>query len=721
VVVCCFRNSKLTYLLQNALGGNARAMMIFTVCPTNMTSDETLFTLQFASRIRNIQLGAAHKNVNMKNLELSLKNMRNELKEMKKKKLHLEELLNESRREQKKTFDKITLPLENKIKTLEEAKKVNESMALTLTKSLTEHQMKIQEDKVLRQQLAHELDYSQQRIKQFTQQFSDFTLEITKLNGVIKKRDEELHRLQQQYTTLSSHNHHTGTIGSTGEVLVSPRTVSPRTGSNNIPEKKVMFAENHHVVSPSSLSTPAKSNNVHHSHTSTVKSTPQSVLKRSVELPIDNHVVTSPTTTTTTTSTASTTPVSSLKSTSKDNVMSTPTPAVTTPSTTKSRTPVMSKVASLFQRSSSQSPGPTKVNHHASSTTPAESKPTPYQRVLRAISPGMSSSGSNNNHHSASKASTATVRNNTPPHPVVAPPVAAPAPAPAPVRATPVVIAPPVVTPAVVAVIAPVVPAVVPSVTAPVAVAAASSTTTTATVATPASTTVVAQITPVPVVQITPSLDPLVTNTTGTAVTTNTPLNTPIIAPIVSSTISPSISPIATAENITTANDTTNMTCASTVTEGMLSNSLEAITITAAISPATITATVSNECMVESELTMTTMITDTNNNTTTMNSNTMTTIDDAITVTGSSADITLEDGNSNNNNNNPMSPTTTLITPSLNASRSLSPPPASVTSGSSSFSRISSVLARSEEALRRHQLRMEKKREAAIADKFKKM
>lgn len=49
-----YRNSKLTYLLQDSLNGTSRSLMIITCCPTEQHAEETLFTLQFASRVRNI-------------------------------------------------------------------------------------------------------------------------------------------------------------------------------------------------------------------------------------------------------------------------------------------------------------------------------------------------------------------------------------------------------------------------------------------------------------------------------------------------------------------------------------------------------------------------------------------------------------------------------------------------------------------------------------------
>lgn len=50
-----YRNSKLTRLLQESLGGNARTVMIANVSPAEYNAEETLGTLRYASRAKKIQ------------------------------------------------------------------------------------------------------------------------------------------------------------------------------------------------------------------------------------------------------------------------------------------------------------------------------------------------------------------------------------------------------------------------------------------------------------------------------------------------------------------------------------------------------------------------------------------------------------------------------------------------------------------------------------------
>ena len=58
-----FRNSTLTYLLQDSLSGDAKVLMLVCVSPTLANAEESGATLQFAARVRKVELGRAAKQV----------------------------------------------------------------------------------------------------------------------------------------------------------------------------------------------------------------------------------------------------------------------------------------------------------------------------------------------------------------------------------------------------------------------------------------------------------------------------------------------------------------------------------------------------------------------------------------------------------------------------------------------------------------------------------
>lgn len=47
-----YRDSNLTRILQNALGGNSKTIMICAISPASMNYDETLSTLRYADRAK---------------------------------------------------------------------------------------------------------------------------------------------------------------------------------------------------------------------------------------------------------------------------------------------------------------------------------------------------------------------------------------------------------------------------------------------------------------------------------------------------------------------------------------------------------------------------------------------------------------------------------------------------------------------------------------------
>ncbi|XP_051884013.1 kinesin-like protein KIFC3 isoform X2 [Pristis pectinata] len=58
-----FRNSKLTYLLQDSLSGDSKTLMMVQVSPMEKNVNETICSLKFAQRVRSVELGAAGRRV----------------------------------------------------------------------------------------------------------------------------------------------------------------------------------------------------------------------------------------------------------------------------------------------------------------------------------------------------------------------------------------------------------------------------------------------------------------------------------------------------------------------------------------------------------------------------------------------------------------------------------------------------------------------------------
>jgi len=57
-----YRDSKLTYLLQDSLGGNSKCMMFVNLSPCSADVEETFCSLEFAARVSRVELGQATQN-----------------------------------------------------------------------------------------------------------------------------------------------------------------------------------------------------------------------------------------------------------------------------------------------------------------------------------------------------------------------------------------------------------------------------------------------------------------------------------------------------------------------------------------------------------------------------------------------------------------------------------------------------------------------------------
>lgn len=162
-----YRDSKLTHLLQNALGGNSRTMMVVTVCPHNNSYDETTFALKFATRVRRINLGSAQKNVNAKNLEESVKNLTSELSAISKAKERSESQLMSLKREKDRVEEKLAKASVTRANSKGETKTLN-----LLKQTNNDITARWQKEKNAREETAAELGKTQEALRRVQKDLS---------------------------------------------------------------------------------------------------------------------------------------------------------------------------------------------------------------------------------------------------------------------------------------------------------------------------------------------------------------------------------------------------------------------------------------------------------------------------------------------------------------------------------------------------------------------
>jgi len=181
-----YRDSKLTYLLQDSLGGNSRTLMVVAVCPTSLSSDETQHALQFATRVRRINVGSAKQNVTSKNLEQTVKDMSHQLRTLAKSKEKSEQQLKSLKKDHARIQERLRSSSESR------AKSVDEGRTLAVLKSSnTQMTARWQKEKQLHEQVAEDLEAVQNDTKQLQMRFSKAQREITRLEKLVDEKDQQ--------------------------------------------------------------------------------------------------------------------------------------------------------------------------------------------------------------------------------------------------------------------------------------------------------------------------------------------------------------------------------------------------------------------------------------------------------------------------------------------------------------------------------------------------
>ncbi|XP_020962132.1 kinesin-like protein KIN-14R [Arachis ipaensis] len=133
-----YRNSKLTHLLEDSLGGDSKTLMFLQISPSDKDLDETLSSLNFATRVRGVVLGSGKMQV--------------DTSELQKTKAMLEELEGqiELKTSMQNQSEKQISQLSEKLKIKEETCRKQEEKMKELEKKLKEQE---QSSAMLRQQV----------------------------------------------------------------------------------------------------------------------------------------------------------------------------------------------------------------------------------------------------------------------------------------------------------------------------------------------------------------------------------------------------------------------------------------------------------------------------------------------------------------------------------------------------------------------------------------
>ncbi|XP_005105008.1 kinesin-like protein KIF3A isoform X2 [Aplysia californica] len=180
-----YRNSKLTRLLQDSLGGNSKTVMVANIGPADYNYDESISTLRYANRAKNIKNRAK---INEDPKDALLRQFQKEIEELKK---QLEDGDYEEEGSEEESGSEEEIVDENGVKRKVKKKKGDAKRHISKEKML-EIQAKIEEDRKLLESKKDMAEEERNKVK----------TDLDKKENELKKYQDEQEQLKQKLTVI---------------------------------------------------------------------------------------------------------------------------------------------------------------------------------------------------------------------------------------------------------------------------------------------------------------------------------------------------------------------------------------------------------------------------------------------------------------------------------------------------------------------------------------